>query len=305
MRIVFMGTPLYAVQILISLWNSSKHEVVGIITQPDKPVGRKKTMSAPPVKVWQTSNAPEVLLYQPSSLKTEEALSIIKNCKPELIIVAAFGQILPESILEIAPCVNLHASLLPKHRGASPIQYAILKEEKYTGVTSMLMDKGLDTGAILGFCVLPLTKEISSVELFDTLGKKAASLTLKTLDLWDKISPITQKDALSSYAPKIKKQDGKISLKWNKAKIWAHFRALNPWPGVFLEDGLKILECELSPLESSEEAGTILKIEDKGAHIACKDGTIFIIRVQMPSKKPLYAKDFLQGQRRSVGDLLC
>ncbi|NLC27814.1 MAG: methionyl-tRNA formyltransferase, partial [Campylobacteraceae bacterium] len=279
MRIVFMGTPNYAVQILSTLHNSSSYEVVGIVTQPDKPVGRKKTLTAPPVKIWQATHASEVSLHQPSSLKTTEALSFIKSCKPEIIVVAAFGQILPEAVLSIAPCINLHASLLPKFRGASPIQRAILEKEKYTGVTSMLMDKGLDTGAMLGFLVTTIAKDTTSAELFETLGKAAASLTIKTLDLWDKSLPIVQKNALSSYAGKITKEDGEISFNLTADEIWTYFRALAPWPGIFLTSGLKILDCKPSQLSSAKKAGTILKIEKEGAHIACKDGTIFIVCV--------------------------
>lgn len=304
MRIIFMGTPDYAVEILKTLHNDPSHEIVGIFTQPDRPVGRKRVLSAPPVKLWQLSNAPKIPIYQPNNLKEERTLSILKDLQPDMIVVAAFGQILPEAVLKIAPCMNLHASLLPKYRGASPIQHAILAQDKYTGVTSMLMDRGLDTGKILGFAVVPIGDTTTSVELFTLLAKKASSLTIKTLESWNTILPIAQKQALSSYAPKITKQDGKISLNNSSNKIYAHYRALTPWPGIFLENGMKILECRLSPYETDKKIGTIIKLEDLGAHIACKEGALFISRVQMPSKKPLKMKDFLQGQRRSVGDLL-
>jgi methionyl-tRNA formyltransferase len=299
-----MGTPEYAVEILKAIKNQDNHEIVGIFTQPDKPVGRKQIIQAPPVKSWAQVNLPNSPIFQPLHLKSQEITDAITLLKPDIIIVAAFGQLLPKSVLDIAPCVNLHASILPKYRGASPIQYAILEREKQTGVTAMLMDEGLDTGAMLGFSVVPIKPNDSANFIFDLLAQKAGELTLRILKLWPSIKPMSQFGALSSYASKITKKDGLISLGWDSAKILAHYNALNPWPGIYVDGGLKILEISNSPLETLEPAGTILSIEKDGAHIACARGVLFIKRVQAPSKKPLHVKDYLQGQRRGVGDLL-
>jgi len=304
MRILFMGTPDYAVKILEALANEGSHEVVGIFTQPDKPVGRKQILQAPPVKLWAQKSLPNTPIFQPNNLKSQDTHQAIIDLKPEIIIVAAFGQLLPKSILNIAPCVNLHASILPQFRGASPIQHAILKFQNYTGVTAMLMDEGLDTGKMLGFSIVPIDDSCDGPKLFDILANHAADLSIKTLNLWAQISPIKQQNALSSYAPKITKKDGLVSLDWKKDKILAHFLALCPWPGIYIESGLKLLELLPSPLESNEPVGTIVKIENESAHIVCKDGVICIQKVQAPSKKPLNIKDYLQGQRRGVGDLL-
>ena len=183
MRILFMGTPEYATTILKALASHKSHEIVAIFTQPDKPVGRKQTIQSPSVKLWALDNLPQVPIYQPINLKSQETIDDIFMLKPDIIIVAAFGQLLPQKVLDIAPCVNLHASILPSYRGASPIQSAILDGQKYTGVTAMLMDAGLDTGAILGFSIVPIGLEENGAKLFDILSERAAFLTLKTLDL--------------------------------------------------------------------------------------------------------------------------
>lgn len=304
MRIIFMGTPEYAVEILRALSGEKTHKIVGVFTQPDKPVGRKKIMQSPPVKLWAQEHLKDIPLFQPSSLKSQESVDAIWGLKPDMIIVAAFGQLLPKNVLDIAPCVNLHASLLPLYRGASPIQHAILDAQKYTGVTAMLMDVGLDTGAMLGFSIVGIKEDDNSPKMFDLLAKKAANLTLRILELWPDIEPITQSNTLSSYAPKITKNDGFVSWDWSSEKIWSHYLALSPWPGIFTNSGLKLLEISLSKIKTDKNAGEIIAIEEDGVHVACSVGAIFVQRVQAPSKKPLHVKDYLQGQRRGVGDIL-
>lgn len=304
MRLLFMGTPEYAVKILEAISSEKSHEIVGIFTQPDKPVGRKRVLQAPPVKKWAQEYLSFTPIFQPPNLKSSEIIETINSLKPDMIIVAAFGQLLPKSVLDIAPCINLHASILPLYRGASPIQHAILDSQNYTGVTAMLMDIGLDTGAMLGFSIVPILKSDGSVKMFDLLADKASSLTLRVLQLWPKIEPISQANALSNYAPKITKSDGLISWEWSSAKIWAHYLALCPWPGIFTSSGLKLLEIAPSELTSHKGAGEIIAMDNEGAHIACRDGVILVKQVQAPSKKPLHVKDYLQGQRRGVGDTL-
>lgn len=299
-----MGTPSYATKILNSISQDKKYEIVAIFTQPDKPVGRKKTLTPPNVKLWQMENAPKIKLYQPNRLRDSENIEILQRLKPDFIIVAAYGQILPKEILNIAPCINLHASLLPKYRGASPIQSAILNDEKYSGITAMLMDEGLDTGKILGFKYLKI-QDNNSLELFEKLSNIASFLILKILNEYENIEPLDQIHALSSYAPKIKKEDGLIFLSWSAKKIYSHFKALTPWPGIFFENGLKILECELVNDEKEYEVlGQILNIDEDSITITTKKGSLKIKSVQMPSKNAMQVTEFLKGFRRSVGDTL-
>ena len=203
MKILFMGTPDYAKTILQSLID--KYEIVGVYTQPDKIVGRKRVLTSPLVKILAENN--NLPVFQPNNLNNE--IENIKELNPDFIVVAAFGQILPKEILEIAPCINLHASLLPKYRGASPIQTAILNGDTWTGVTAMKMDIGLDTGDILAYQYCEV-KDKNAPQLFDELALIASELTLFVIENYKKIVPLKQNNAISTYSPKITKKDGEI-----------------------------------------------------------------------------------------------
>lgn len=209
-RVIFMGTPDYATRIFDELIKSS-YEIVALFTQPDKPVGRKQLITPPHIKQYCIDNDLSLAIYQPEKLRNNKDVEeIIKNLKPDFIIVAAYGQILPKEILDIAPCINLHASLLPKYRGASPIQEALLKDDKYTGVTSMLMEEGLDSGDILALQYLKITTTMEVAQAFDKLSDIAAKLTITTLDNFEKIKPKKQNEAEVSFCKKIKKSMGKL-----------------------------------------------------------------------------------------------
>jgi len=302
MRVLFMGTPSYATEILKALLNDSEIEVVGLVTQPDKPVGRKQVLTPPDTKKYLLENEIDIEVYQPNSLRSDEAVEKIDSFKADFIIVAAFGQILPKEVLDIAPCINLHASILPAYRGASPIQDAILNLEKYSGVTAMLMDVGLDSGDILGFTYLNIEK-LNAVELFEQLSIEASVLTLDVLKNFHDLKPLKQNSCDKSYAKKIKKEDGLLDLA--DAKVCeAKYRAFIFWPGVFLESGLKLKELSLHESESSNEIGKILSIDDDSIVLSCKKGSLKVTKVQPPSKKEMAVLDYIRGKRLSVGDHL-
>ena len=299
-NIVFMGTPEYAAKILRAL-AEAKFEIAAVFTQPDKPVGRKQILTPSEVKVYAQQHLPTVPIFQPASLKDDAVAVQIKDLKPDFIVVAAYGKILPQSVLDIAPCINLHASILPKYRGASPIQSAILAGEKQTGVTAMLMDAGLDTGDMLDFIYTPCENKMSS-ELFSELGELGGELIVKVLKNFENLKPKKQDDAKASHCKKISKSDGLFSFDEEAGQIYNKFRALTPWPGLYLASGLKILSLELS--EKSGKSGEILSIEKDHVVVACKGGAVKIYELQEPSKKPTNAKAYINGKRLSVGDEL-
>ncbi len=301
-RVLFMGTPDYATAILKVLVEDSEVEVCALVTQPDKPVGRKQVLTPPHTKKFLQEVASSIPILQPQNLKNEEAYNFINSFHPDFIVVAAFGQILPKNILDIAPCINLHASILPAFRGASPIQDAILSQEKFSGVTAMKMDVGLDTGDILAFTYLNIEK-LNAIELFATLSDLAASLTLRTLKSYLEIAPIKQNDADTSYAKKIKKEDGLVDFLDAKV-LDAKYRAFIYWPGIFCESGLKLKALTLYKSDGSYKRGEILEVFDDYAIIGCKKGAIKITRVQAPSKKEVDIASYLRGKRLGIGDSL-
>ena len=299
-NIVFMGTPEYAAKILRAL-AEAKFEIAAVFTQPDKPVGRKQILTPSEVKVYAQQHLPTVPIFQPASLKDDAVAVQIKDLKPDFIVVAAYGKILPQSVLDVATCINLHASILPKYRGASPIQSAILAGEKQTGVTAMLMDAGLDTGDMLDFIYTPCENKMSS-ELFSELGELGGELIVKVLKNFENLKPQKQDDQQATHCKKISKSDGLFSFDEEAGQIYNKFRALTPWPGIYLASGLKILSLELS--EKSGKSGEILSVEKDHVVVACKGGAVEIYELQEPSKKPTNAKAYINGKRLSVGDEL-
>jgi len=298
-----MGTPDYATTIFKELLNSS-YEIVGLFTQPDKPVGRKQVLTPPHIKQYCIDNSIELPIYQPEKLRgNEEAKIQIEALKPDFIIVAAYGQILPKEILDIAPCINLHASLLPKYRGASPIQESLLNDDAYTGVTSMLMEEGLDSGDILGLQYLKITPTMEVAEAFAKLSDIAAKLTITTLDSFDSIEPKKQNEAEVSFCGKIKKENGLVSLKDAK-ELFLKYKAYSYWPGVFLESGLKLKDIELLEQNSSNTQGELLEIAKDYIVVGCEKGSLKIRTLQAPSKKAMNSADYIRGQRLQEKDIL-
>ncbi len=300
-NVVYMGTPQYAKVILDELINTKDIKVSLVLTQPDRPVGRKKILTPPPVKELALQNNIEVL--QPNRLKDEGIKEKIEAKKPDFIVVAAFGQILPKEILDIAPCINLHASILPKYRGASPIQQALLNGDEYSGVTAMLMDEGLDTGDILAFSYIK-TKEAPTLDLMtQKLSHLAAKLTPKVLKEFNSIKPLPQLNAISSKCKKITKQDGLIDFS-DATTLYKKYCAFFGWPGVFLESGLKLSDIELIEKEKSYKSGEVLEILDDSIIVGCIKGAIKIGTIQPPSKAKMSAKAYLVGKRIKLGDTL-
>ena len=300
MNVVFMGTPDYAVRILRHL-KEAGFNIKAVFTQPDKPVGRKQILTPSEVKIYAQNELVGVPVLTPNTLKDEAVVSELKAFEPKFIVVAAYGKILPGSVLDIATCINLHASILPKYRGASPIQSAILAGEKQTGVTAMLMDAGLDTGDMLDFIYTPCENKMSS-ELFSELGELGGELIVKVLKNFENLKPQKQDDAQASHCKKISKSDGLFSFDEEAGQIYNKFRALTPWPGLYLASGLKILSLELS--DKSGKSGEILSVEKDHVVVACKGGAVKIYELQEPSKKSTNAKAYINGKRLSVGDEL-
>ncbi|TQR30365.1 methionyl-tRNA formyltransferase [Campylobacter sp. MIT 99-7217] len=302
-KIIFMGTPAYAARILDELILND-FEILAVFTQADKPVGRKQVISMSEVKSLALQKLPKTPIFQPKSLKDENVIHEISSLKPNFIVVAAYGKILPQGILDLAPCINLHASLLPKYRGASPIQSAILNGDEKSGVCTMLMNAGLDTGDILQSLECEI-KGKNAGEVFDLLANLAANLAVKTLKEFDKITPKAQDESKASLCKKIQKSDGLIKLDSAK-EIYQKFLAFTPWPGIFLENGLKFLNLELVD-ENSEHlrAGEILALENDGFLLACKKGILKIKSLQEAGKKALEARVYLNGKRLKLADSLC
>ncbi len=300
-KVLFMGTPNYADIILKKLIEDEAIEVVGVFTQPDKPVGRKKILTPPPVKVRAIEHNIEV--YQPKSLKEKEAIQQVCSIECDLIVVAAYGQILPKDILEYRPCINLHASILPKYRGASPIQQALLNGDSITGVTAMLMDEGLDTGDILTIQECEITPDETAPELFKKLTHIAASVTLEVVKNFSNYTPKPQDETQASYCKKIAKEDGLVEF--NDAQmLYNKYRAFFSWPGVFLASGLKLKKIALHDTTSQNKKGEILEIAKDFMIVGCKKGSIKVYRLQPPSKKEMDSASYINGKRLSVGDTL-
>ncbi len=301
MKIVFMGTPAYATTILQEL--VQRFEVVGLFTQPDKPVGRKQIVTPPHIKKYVLENELALPIFQPTSLKDAVIIQTLRDLKPDFIVVAAYAMLLPKEILDMAPCINLHASLLPKYRGASPIQQALLNGDSITGVTAMLMNEGLDEGDILGYSVCKIAPDETAIELFDKLSFMAAKLTPKVIENFSNVSPLKQFDCDASLCKKIKKSNGLVTFD-DARKIYNKYRAFILWPGIFLQSGLKLKKIVLHAVEGSYQPGEILKIGKESIIVGCQKGSIEILEVQPPSKKAMSSVAYIRGKRLGVGDTL-
>ena len=296
-----MGTPHYAKEILQTLIDDNKIEISLVLTQPDRKAGRKNQLKAPDVKILAVEHNLKIL--QPERLSQEGIYEAIVDAKPDFIVVAAFGQLLPKSILDIAPCINLHASLLPQYRGASPVQQSLLNNDEFTGVTAMLMEEGLDSGPILGYRYFKIPEEMILPELMNRLSEDACSLTIDILHRFDTIEPMEQNRALATHCKKIKKQDGLVNLCDIKT-LYSKYRSYAGWPGIFLEGGIKISEIVLVNEVQHTKNGVILDLSETSALISGGNGSIEIGTIQFPSKKAVSAKAYCLGKGLKVGDSL-
>jgi methionyl-tRNA formyltransferase len=314
MKIVFMGTPEFAVGALEKIIEAG-HQVVSVVTQPDKPKGRGKELQMTPVKICAMAHA--IPVFQPVKIKAPEAVKILREYEADIFVVAAFGQILSEEILAMPKygCVNIHASLLPKYRGAGPIQWAIIDGEKKTGVTIMQMDKGLDTGDMLLQKEVEIDKRETGDSLHDKLAAAGAELIVEALPQIEagKLTPRRQNDEESCYAKMLHKSMGKIDWNMPAEKLDCLIRGLLSWPGaytVFRGKNLKIWEEEpvlpgellAEPLEA--EPGGIVRVEKDAFYVQCGDGILKVLSVQMEGKKRMSVRDFLLGYPMKPGEHL-
>lgn len=310
MRIVFMGTPDFAVGSLQALCESGKHEILAVVTQPDRPKGRGNKLLQTPVKEYALAQG--LTVYQPQKVKTPEFVELLHELQPELIVVAAFGQFLSKEILELPKygCINVHASLLPKYRGAAPIQYAIIKGEKESGVTIMQMDIGMDTGAMLDKVVVPIAENTTMGELHDALREQGAALLLEVID---KIAAGTavaepQDDAQATYATLLDRSMEHIDWSRTAQEVHNLIRGFNPAPSTFtkLPNGksLKIWGSKMTDKSSAAAAGTVIETGKHSFFVACGEGVLEITEVQPESKKRMPAQVFLNGRGVQEGDLL-
>lgn len=298
-KIVYMGTPHYAKEILETLINATDMEVSLVLTQPDRPVGRKKVLTAPPVKSLAVEHHIEVL--QPNRLSDEGIFEAIEAEKPDFIIVAAFGQILPKNILDIAPCINLHASLLPQYRGASPVQQSLLNGDGKSGVTSMMMEEGLDTGDILEMIEFEIPREMRLHALMQQLTEDASGLTLSTVRNFENIKPVKQDESQATLCKKIKKADGEVDFE-DASLVYNKYRAFEGWPGIFSANGTKIDGVTLVDATSKHRCFEILSFENDAVHVGCTVGALKIDTLQPASKKAMSAKAYCVGRGLKIGD---
>ena len=303
MRIVYLGTPDFAVLPLKFLVDSGKYEIVGVVTNLDKPVGRKQILTAPPVKVYAQSCG--IPVYQYSKIRTEGVQDLI-DLKPDLMITCAFGQILSQEILDIPKLgvINIHASLLPKYRGASPIHYAVLNGEKTTGITIMKTDIGIDTGDIIMQKSLDVKENETCGELFDRLSLLGAECILESLPriIDGKVAYTKQQDDLASFSKIIKKQDALISWNDTAENIKNKIRAFNPAPVAYcLLSGLPFKIYSACLVEKSARAGEIVEASDRLV-IGCGEKSLSLLKVQKAGGKPMEIKEFLKGNKFTVGE---
>ena len=309
MRIIYMGTPVFAVHALESIIKAG-HEVVAVFTQPDKAKGRSKSLVPTPVK--EVALAHDIPVFQPVRLREEENVTRIKEYAPDAIVVAAYGQILSEDILNIPKygCINIHASLLPKYRGAAPIEWSIIDGEAKTGVTTMYMAKGLDTGDMIEKVVVPIESKDNAMTLHDKLAEAGAKLILSTLTLLKEGKAVRtpQDDAESNYAVMLKKEMGDVDFSKSATEIERLVRGLLPWPCAYtMIDGkhVKFYEADVVACDvDGKKPGEIIAITKKNFDIACGADALRIKRLQPEGKKEMDAASYLNGNKLQIG-MIC
>ena len=308
MKIIFMGTPDFATNSLKAL-SEAGHEIQLVVTQPDKPKGRGHKMAPPPVKECAMELGYDV--YQPESLKDDESYSYLKGFDAELFIVVAYGQILSERVLNLPKfgCINVHASLLPKYRGAAPIQWSIINGEEVTGVTTMFMNKGLDTGDMILKREVTIEKSDTAETLHDKLAFVGAELLLETVKLFESDNVIREKqdDSLSCYAPMISKDIAKIDFSKDAVEIFNLVRGMNSYPYAITKYDnklMKIIACKVINEEYKGDNGEILNVTNDGILVKCGKNTILILDIQMEGKKKMPVSEYIKGNSFKIGTIL-
>lgn len=306
MNLVFMGTPDFAVPTLQTL-HTSRHSVLGVVTQPDRPKGRGREMQASPVKRYALENGLNV--YQPEKASAHEFVAELAELKPGLIVVIAYGQILRENLLSLPKhfCMNIHASLLPQYRGAAPINWAIINGNKESGVTTMKIDQGLDTGDILLMKKVAIDNDDTARDLHDKLSKAGAALALETIEQLDKgqLKCIPQNDAEATHAPKLKKEDGLLRWDQEAENIRNRVRGMEPWPGAFgFLNGRRLRFCKVETGSGTgdDAPGQIMRVSDYGIEIGTLKDRIIVTEIQPEGKKRMTVQSYLQGHSVKPGE---
>lgn len=306
MNVIFMGTPEFAVPCLERLI-ADGHNVSAVFSQPDKPKGRGYKMVMTPVKEVAVKH--DIPVYQPQKIKgNDEVFETIENLQPDIIVVVAYGKILPKRILD-APklgCINIHASLLPKYRGAGPIQWSVINGEKETGVTSMFMSEGLDTGDMILKLSTEIGEDETSGELHDRLSVIGAECLSQTMKLFEenKVQRTEQDDALSCYAPMLEKSMGKIDFSWDRQRLHNLVRGMSPWPGAYTYIDGKLLKVHKAKAVDGMHGKAGELLDEKKFIVACGDGALEFIEVQLEGAKRMNAQDFLRGKKLCKGLIL-
>lgn len=308
MNIVFMGTPDFAVPSLEVL--IKEFGVKAVFTQPDKPKGRGKKLAMSPIKEVALEN--NIPVYQPIRIKNEpETIEMLKEMKPDFIVVVAFGQILPQRVLDIPKygCINLHGSILPKYRGAAPIQWSVIKGEKIAGNTTMLMDIGVDTGDMLLKDEVEVTNDMTAGELYDELKTSGGDLLIRTLKglVEGTITPEKQNHEESCHAPMLNKEIAKVDWSLKAQEIHNLVRGLNPWPIAITNYNdltMKIYKTHIENIKSEKAPGTIIAVDKKGIKVAAGEGVVVIEKLQFPNGKPLLVEQFINGKSIDIGTVL-
>ena len=308
MKIVFMGTPDFSVPVLEALVKAG-HQVEAVVTQPDKPKGRGKAVLMTPVK--EKAMELGIPVYQPVKVREPEFVEVLKELKPDVMVVVAFGQLLPKAVLDIPPygCVNVHASLLPKYRGAAPIQWVVIDGEKESGVTTMMMDVGLDTGDMLEQKAIPLDEKETGGSLFDKLSEVGAKLCVKTMEAIENGTAVytPQDDALATHTGKIQKEMGSIDWSKDAEVIERLVRGLNPWPSAYTridDKNLKIWRAKVISHEVKAAPGCILKVTKDELEVQTGNGVLALLEVQLEGKKRMTTDAFLRGYQVTEGSFL-
>jgi methionyl-tRNA formyltransferase len=306
--LIFMGTPGFAVPSLRALLDAGA-PILLVVTQPDRPRGRGRRVVSSPVK--QLAQEKGLPVYQPEKVRSPEAVEHIAAQESACIVVVAYGQLLPTEILEMPPlgAVNVHASLLPKYRGSAPIHWALIRGEMETGVTTMLMDAGMDTGDILLQRKAVIQPEETAGSLHDRLAEAGARVLVETLDLLKRgaLEARAQDNSQATYAPMLAKEDGRVDWRQDAKRICCHIRGLDPWPGGFTYwqgKRLKIFGCRALPVSSTAEPGTVIAAADNGLQVAAGKGAVLIETLQLEGGRPLAVTDFLRGHQLQVEDKL-
>lgn len=304
MRIVFMGTPDFAVPCLQRILDDG-HEVPAVFTQPDKPVGRHATLTPPPVK--RLAQEHKIPVYQPTKMRDGTVAAQLRELAPDCLVVVAYGRILPQAILDVPSkgCINIHGSLLPKYRGAAPIQWSVINGEAVTGVTSMFMDAGMDTGNIIDTITTPIGENETAGELFDRLAPLGAELLSRTLRSVANgtVQSTPQDNDKATMAPMLEKAMGRLDFTLPARVLHNHIRGMNPWPGCFCTAGGKMLKIHESRVaEGRGKAGELLSSDP--VTVACGEGALQLITVQPEGKPRMAAADWLRGARLQKGECL-